>query len=116
MRQQGDHFIQRITQRERNALQQEFTGFQLREVEHVIDNGQQVIGRTFNGIEVVALGGVEFGFERQTSKTNHPVKRRTQLVRHVGEELRLDARGFLRALFRQIQFNVLDLHLLKRFA
>ena len=36
-------------------------------------------------------------------------------MRHVGKELGLDARGFLRALFRQIQLHVLDLHLLKRF-
>ena len=37
-------------------------------------------------------------------------------MRHIGKELGLDARGLLGALFRQIQLDVLNLHLLQRFA
>lgn len=65
---------------------------------------------------MIALGRVEIGFQRQAGKADDAVERRAQLVGHVGKELGLDARRFLGALFRQIQFDVLDLHLLQRFA
>ena len=110
MRQQGDHFIKRSAQQERNTLQDQLPGFQLGKVEHVIDDRQQIVGRTFD-----ALRSVEIGFQRQAGKADHPIERGAQLVRHIGQELRLNARRLLGALFRQVQLDVLDLHLLKRF-
>ena len=115
MRQQGDHLIKRGAQQERNALQDEFPRLQLGKVEHVVDDRQQIIGRAFDGGQVVALRGVEIGFQRQAGKADHPIERGAQLVRHIGQELRLNARRLLGALFRQVQLDVLDLHLLKRF-
>ena len=115
MRQQGDHFIKRGAQQERNTLQNQLPGFQLGKVEHVIDDRQQIIGRTFDGGQVVALRGVEIGFQRQAGKADHPIERGAQFVGHIGQELRLNARRLLGALFRQVQLNVLDLHLLKGF-
>ncbi len=115
MRQQGDHFIKRSAQQERNTLQDQLPGFQLGKVEHVIDDRQQIVGRTFDGGQVVALRSVEIGFQRQAGKADHPIERGAQLVRHIGQELRLNARRLLGALFRQVQLDVLDLHLLKSF-
>ena len=65
---------------------------------------------------MVALCGIQLRFQRQAGKTDNPVKRRTQLVRHISQKLRFNTRRFLGALFRQVQFNVLDLHLLQGFA
>ena len=36
-------------------------------------------------------------------------------MRHIGEEFGFDSRRFLRAFFRQVQLDVLDFHLFKRF-
>ena len=115
MRQQGDHFIKRSAQQERNTLQDQLPGFQLGKVEHVIDDRQQIVGRTFDGGQVVALRSVEIGFQRQAGKADHPIERGAQFVGHIGQEFRLNARRLLGALFRQVQLDVLDLHLLKRF-
>ena len=115
MCQQRHHFIERIAQGKGNAFENKFTRFQLREIENVVDDCQQVICRTLDGIQVVALGGIQLGFQRQARKADHAVQRGTQLMGHVGQKFRLDARGFLRTLFREIQLDVLDLHLLERF-
>ncbi len=66
-------------------------------------------------MHIVALGGAERGFQHLTGKADHAVERSAQLVRHIGEKLRLDARRFLGALFRQVQLDVLNLQLLQRF-
>ena len=115
VREQRDHFIKRGTQRERNAFQQQFPGLKFREIQHVINDAEQIICRTLDGIEVIALGWREVGFQRQAGKANHAIQRRAQLMRHISEKFRLNARRFLGAFFRQIQLNVLDLHLLQRF-
>ena len=65
---------------------------------------------------MIALRRVKLAFQRQAGKADHPIERCTQLVRHIGKEFRFNPRRFLGALFRQIQLNVLDLHLLQRFA
>ena len=75
MCQQGHHFIQGITQQERNAFQNQLARFELGEIQHVIDDGQKIIRRTFDGGQVVTLGSVEIGFQGQTGKANHAVKR-----------------------------------------
>ncbi len=65
---------------------------------------------------MIALRRVELGFKRQAGEANHAIQRRTQLMRHVSQKLRLNTRRFLGAFLRQIQFDVLDFHLLQRFA
>ncbi|MNS88805.1 hypothetical protein D3C72_1227960 [compost metagenome] len=110
--QQSDHLIQRTAQREGNTFEDELARLQLGEVENIVDDRQQVIGGTLNGVQVIALGRIKLRFERQAGKANHPVQRRTQLVGHIRQELRFNTRRFLGAFLRQIQLDVLDLHLL----
>ncbi len=64
MGQQRHHFIQRGAQQEGDTFEDQFPGFQLREVQHIVDDGQQVVSRTLNGVQMIALGGVEIGFQR----------------------------------------------------
>ncbi len=63
----------------------------------------------------VALRSVEIGFQRQAGKADHPIERGAQLVRHIGQELRYLCAPPPGAAFRQVQLDVLDLHLLERF-
>ncbi|GAR63031.1 hypothetical protein NGUA15_04855 [Salmonella enterica] len=60
--QQRNHFIQRVAQWKRDTFQNELTGFQLGEVEHVINDRQQIIRGTLNGVQMVTLGGVQLRF------------------------------------------------------
>ena len=80
MRKQRHYFIQRAAQRERNTLEDQLARLQLREVQHVVNDRQQVVGRTFDSVQVVALGGVKLAFQRQTGKADHAVQRGSQLV------------------------------------
>ncbi len=66
-------------------------------------------------MQMIALGRRQLGFQRQPGKANHAVERGAQLVGHIGQKFGLDAGGFLGALLRQVQLDVLDLHLLKGF-
>ena len=58
VRQQSHDLIQRITQQERDALKYQFTRFQLREVQHVVNDSEQVVRRALDRGEVVALSGI----------------------------------------------------------
>ncbi len=80
VREKRDHFIQRTAQREGNAFQNQFACFQLGEVQHVVNDRQQVVSRPFDGVQVIALGWVQLAFQRQTGKTDHAVQRCSQLV------------------------------------
>ncbi len=86
VREQRHHFIERTAQRERNTLQDKFARFQLGEVQHVVDDCQQVVGRAFNGVQVIALSRIQLAFQGQAGKANHAIERRTQFVRHIGKE------------------------------
>ncbi|MND90775.1 hypothetical protein D3C80_828680 [compost metagenome] len=97
-------------------FQHQLAGLQFGEVQHVVNDGQQVVGRALDGLQVVGLGDAHFGFQHLAGKAYHAVERSTQLVRHVRQEFGFDARRFLGAFFRQIQLDVLDLHLLQGFA
>ena len=97
-------------------LQHQLTGFQFGEIEDVIDDRQQVICRTLDGLQVIGLAWTEPSFEHLAGKANHAIEWGAQFVRHVGQEFRFNPRRFLRPFFGQIQLHVLDLHLLKGFA
>ncbi|KQW18559.1 hypothetical protein ASC80_21380 [Afipia sp. Root123D2] len=78
-------------------------GFDLRHVEDVVDDLQQVVSA---GQDVVAVFLIFFRAERTEHAATHHfretddgVERRTQLVAHVGEELGLGLIGFLGPLF-----------------
>jgi hypothetical protein len=62
MRQQRNDVIQRAAQREGNAFQNQLARLKFGEVEYIIDDSQQIVSRAFNGIQVIALRGVELGF------------------------------------------------------
>jgi hypothetical protein len=73
-------------------------GFDLREVEHGVDQLEEVLAGGIDLLEVVGeLLGAEVGgvLLQHLAVADDGVERRAQLVRHVGEELRLVAVGDL---------------------
>ncbi len=95
-RQELDRLLHHRAEREGDGLQGELAGLDLRQVEHVVEDGEQRGARAVRHLEVVALLGGEGGLERERGHPEHPVHRRPQLVAHVGEEHRLRPRRLLR--------------------
>ncbi len=66
--------------------------FNLRKVEHFVDQAEQVLAGTVNRAQVLDLLGRDVSgvvLRQQMRQEQHAVERRPQLVRHVGQKLRL---------------------------
>ena len=86
------------TQVERRVLQLHPAGLDLREVEDLVEQLQQVLARAVDVAEVLLLPLVdvaEHPLEQHLGEPEHRVQRRPQLVGHAGQELRLVPAGQL---------------------
>ena len=70
----------------RPVSQLELAGLDRRDVEHVLDQRQQRPRRGLDGVEALALFGVEPRRGQQFRHAGKAVQRRAELVAHVGEE------------------------------
>ena len=87
-----------VGQRERRDLEVDLAGLDLREVEHVVDQRQQVARRGEDVVEVLGLLVVDLAEQllaQHLREAADRVQRGPQLVRHVGQEFRLVAAGGL---------------------
>ena len=84
----GENFLEL----EGHGLDLQVTGLDLREVQDVVDDAEQVLPGQLNLRDVVALPCVELGPQRQVCHPDDGVHRRANLMAHVGQEVRLHAR------------------------
>ena len=89
------HVAEHADQRGRFGRDLEPARFELGDVEHVVEDGQQVFARLARGQQVVGLTGVELRALQQRQHAQQAVERRAQLVAHVGQEGALGAAGLL---------------------
>ena len=75
-----------LAQVERLRLDVHAPGFDFREIEDIVDDGQQRVAGFADGGDVVVLLGVEFCVEQQSTHADHGVHRRADLVAHGGQE------------------------------
>ena len=106
-RDRADHFVQP----EVRGLDIEPAGLDLREVEDVVDHGEQRRAGVVDLAHVVALLRRERRLERQMRQADDGVHRRADLVAHVGEEHRLHLGGFFGLALGADQFLRLRLEL-----
>ena len=66
--------------------------FEFREVENIVDDGEQRLRRFLHGRRVLALHRHELRFEQQLAHADHAVHRRSDFVAHRGDELAFQAR------------------------
>jgi hypothetical protein len=78
-------------------------GFDARDVEHVVDQFQQGVGRCANDLGEFLLFLVEPRFRQQVGDANDAVQWRAQLMAHVGEKTRLGQAGFIGTLHGRMQ-------------
>ena len=90
--------LEAVTQAEGSAIEVELAYLDLGEVEDVVQQPQQRIGRAFDHGQGLALFGGEFRIEHQFCHADDPVHGSADLVTHVGQELTLGpGGGFSRA-------------------
>ena len=97
----------RASRREKSTdLQFELAGLDLGEIEDVVDEAKQGVGRRLHHAEVFALLGVERRVEGQLGHADDAVHGRADLVAHVGQELAFTAAGGLGDLLGLMQVGV----------
>ena len=106
----GD-FLEHLPQAEGRVLEFELVGFDLREVEDVVEDAQQVPGRRVRDVDELVRLGREVGLQRKAGHVENRVHRRADLVTHVGEEHRLGLGRLLRLGLGELQRSLLFLAL-----
>jgi hypothetical protein len=88
-RQELDHALRGIGDLEGRGLELDLAGLDLGEIEHLVDQRQQCLGRSRNGAGIGALLGRQLGIEQKPGHAEDPVHRGSDFVTHGGEEARL---------------------------
>ncbi|KAI3479879.1 hypothetical protein L1887_58027 [Cichorium endivia] len=94
-RERLEHAEHDAAQREGDLFDVHAAGFDLGDVEDVVDDGEQVASERRDRDEVLALRARQLGLEGERGHADDAVHGRADLVRHVGEELGLGAVGEL---------------------
>ena len=81
------------------------------EVEDVVDDRGERLGRAAGGLELLALLAGELGAERELEHPDHPVHRGADLVAHPGEEVALRPGRALRRVLREPELGLRPLDL-----
>ncbi|MCX7161600.1 MAG: hypothetical protein NT083_00925 [Rhodocyclales bacterium] len=102
----ADHAGQGGFQFEVGLLDGELAGLDLGNVENVVDDAQQMLARELDLLDVFALVGRHCGHQHQVRHADDAVHRRADFVAHVGEEVGLHARGFLRQFAGAAHFRI----------
>ncbi len=117
-----EEVLQAVAQAEIRGLNGQLAGFDFREIENIVDEGEQGVGRTLDQAQAFALFGAEVGLKGQFGHTDDPVHGRADFVAHVGQEFALGPIGGFRGFFGDVQFygvpiqrELLIGHLLERF-
>ena len=92
-RQQVKRVFNARAQVKRLVLQFELAGLDLREVEDVVDDGEQGFAAGIDRLHVAVLLVGQRGFQQQAGHGDDAVHRRADFVAHVGQEFRFGARG-----------------------
>jgi hypothetical protein len=95
---EGEARLQRLVDGDRRVVQLHVAGLHLGQVEDVVQQGEQVLARLPDVAEIVLLASVEVTehpLQQDLGEADHGVQRRSQLVGHARQELRLVAAGDL---------------------
>ena len=101
------HLPQQIVQREPGPLQLELRGFDLGQIEDVVDEMQQVVAGAAKDLHVLVLLGGERGLREQIRDADDRIHRRSDLVAHARQKIGL---GLARGLRHGLGLLQLRLH------
>ncbi len=97
--------FEHVAEREPDDLDVELAGLDLGEVEDVVDDAEQRLGRPVDLLHVVQLLRVEVALQGQVGHAENGVHRRADLVAHVGQEVALGVVGGVGLVLGDDQFG-----------
>ncbi len=103
--------VQHLGEIERGGIELQAPGFDARDVEHVLDDGQERAAGLLQRGEIAALARVQVRAREQLGHAHDPVERRADLVAHIGQEARLGFVGGLGGLAALLQKTLVRLAL-----
>ena len=90
-RQRSHDVLDDLAEVEIHRVERQLARFDLREVEDVVEQAHQRVGRDLHHLEILALLRRQLGGERELGHADDAVHRRADLVAHVRQELALGA-------------------------
>ncbi len=103
---QREHIVDHLLHAEVGHLQPQLAGLDLRQVQDVVDDVQQVFGRGGDLAHLVELARVVEAAAQQVRQAQDRIHRRADLVAHVGQEIALGAVGLIGLLACSHQLGV----------
>ena len=82
----GADRVEQVADVDRCVVEREFAGLDLRDVENVVDDSEQVAGRGVDRLQAFGLSGRHALAAQDVDHADDAVQRRADLVAHVGEE------------------------------
>ncbi len=95
--------LDNVLEIEIDDLELDFAGFDLREVENIVDHIQQSFSGLPRHLRIVALFRVELGIGQEPYHPDHAIERRADLVAHDAQEFGLGSRRRLGRVLGQQQ-------------
>ncbi len=95
-----DSFSEHLTETEGDVFQDQAVGFDLGEIQNVIDDVQQAGSRVVHGVGVSALFVVQRGRQEEFGHAEDAVHGGSNFMTHVGQELRFGQAGSLGGFLR----------------
>ncbi len=86
-REQRRRTLHDLDQIEVDRFELDLAGFELRDIEDVVDDGQQRFRTVAHHLGIFALFRGQAGVQQQSVHAENPVHRRADLVAHIGQEL-----------------------------
>ena len=90
-RQQADGGFDRVEELEIDDFEVDLAGLELRNIQNVVDQGEQRLGAVAHCDRTFALLRCQIGLQQQSVHPDDAVHRGTNLVGHIGEEIRFGA-------------------------
>ena len=90
----GKHAVDRGLQGEVGGDQLQMAGFDLREIENIVEEDQQRIGRVLDGFEILLLFRIHRRIEQDGGHADDAIHRGADFVAHVGQKFTLETTGF----------------------
>ena len=85
--------VQHSAQLQWQAFEPDMVGFDLGQLQDVVDHAQQVLARLFNLVELGQLAAVLDAAPQQVGEADDGIHRRADLVAHVGQKAALGQAG-----------------------
>ena len=99
-----------FAQVERFSIEAHFAGVDFGEIQYIINNRHERLGRLHGALDVLSLDEIELSTQGQLGHPDHAIHGSTNLVAHISYKLTLQPAGFLGLVNQSEQFTARGVH------